>query len=211
MDLSDNKYGVNMNGDSNNIFAQALKVSRQEREAKYNQKSFTLWLTGLSAAGKSTIAIELDLWLFRNGYHSYVLDGDNTRMGINKDLSFSDSDRKENIRRIAEVSRLFNDAGVIVIAAYVSPFEEDRASARMTIGKNDFIEVFVDASIETCKTRDKKGLYAKAEKGEIENFTGISSRYEAPVAPDIHINTDNYSIDEAVESIITRLKQLNRL
>lgn len=200
-----------MNIPGNNIFAQTLKVSRQERETKYQQKSFTLWLTGLSAAGKSTVATEVDLWLFNNGHKSYVLDGDNTRMGINKDLSFSDIDRKENIRRIAEVSRLFNDAGVIVIAAYISPFEEDRRSAKNTIGEDGFIEVFIDASIETCKARDKKGLYAKAEKGEIRNFTGISSKYEAPASPDIHIITDKCSIEEAVQTIINRLKELNKL
>ena len=200
-----------MNKSGNNIFPQALKVSKQEREAKNNQKSFTLWLTGLSAAGKSSIAMEVDLWLFNNGYHSYVLDGDNTRMGINSDLSFSDNDRKENIRRIAEVSRLFNDAGIIIIAAYVSPFSEDRTSAQKTIGKEEFIEVFIDASIETCETRDNKGLYARAKKGEIKNFTGISSKYEAPETPDIHINTDNCSIDDAVQTIIAQLKLLKKL
>ena len=211
MALPENDESINMNIPANNIFSQALKVSRHERETKYHQKSFTLWLTGLSAAGKSTVATEVDLWLFNNGHTSYVLDGDNTRMGINKDLSFSDSDRKENIRRIAEVSRLFNDAGIIVVAAYVSPFEEDRASAKKTIGKDDFIEVFIDASIEICKARDKKGLYAKAEKGEIENFTGVSSKYEVPISPDIHIKTDSCSIEEAVQIIIKQLKQLNKL
>ena len=194
-----------------NIFSQNLKVSRQQRAAKNDQQSFTLWLTGLSAAGKSTIATEVDLWLFENGYSSYVLDGDNTRSGINKDLSFSDDDRKENIRRVAEISRLFNDAGIIVIAAYISPFEEDRASAKSTIGENYFIEVFVDASIETCKERDKKGLYAKAEKGEIENFTGISSKYEAPESPDIHLNSDKNSVEASVEIIINYLKQQGKL
>ncbi len=211
MALPENKKDTSINESGKNIFSQALKVSRKERETKYSQKSFTLWLTGLSAAGKSSIAVEIDLWLFNNGYHSYVLDGDNTRMGINKDLSFSDSDRKENIRRIAEVCHLLNDAGVIVIAAYVSPFTEDRTSARKTIGVNDFIEVFIDASIETCKTRDKKGLYLKAEKGEIENFTGISSKYESPKSPDIHINADKCSVDEAVQTIIHQLKQLDKL
>lgn len=211
MELHENKKSIDMNELGKNIFSQKLKVSRQDRETKYHQQSFTLWLTGLSAAGKSTIAVELDFWLFENGYHSYVLDGDNTRLGINKDLSFSDDDRKENIRRIAAVSRLFNDAGIIVVAAYVSPFEADRMSAKNTIGENDFIEVFVDASIETCKTRDKKGLYAKAEKGEIENFTGVSSTYETPTSPDIHINTDTCSIEEAVQTIIDRLKQLKKL
>lgn len=200
-----------MNEANRNIFYQVLKVSRGERETKNKSQSFTLWLTGLSAAGKSTIATEVDLWLFKNGYHSYVLDGDNTRMGINKDLSFSDTDRKENIRRIAEVSRLFNDAGIIVIAAYVSPFEEDRLSAKNTIGDNDFIEVFIDASIETCKSRDKKGLYEKAEKGEIKDFTGVSSKYESPKSPDIHIDTNNNSIEKAVQTIIDQLKQLGRI
>lgn len=211
MDLHQNEKSINMNIPGNNIFSQALKVSRQERETKHKQKSFTLWLTGLSAAGKSTIAVEVDLWLFKNGYNSYVLDGDNTRLGINKDLSFTDTDRKENIRRIAEVCRLFNDAGIIVIAAYVSPFEEDRAHAKKTVGEDDFVEVFIDASIATCKSRDKKGLYAKAEKGEIENFTGINSKYEAPTSPDIYIKTDSCSIEEAVKTIINRLKQLNKL
>lgn len=200
-----------MSATEQNIYSQSLKVNRQQREKNNNQQSLTLWLTGLSAAGKSTIATEVDLWLFENGYRSYVLDGDNTRLGINRDLSFSDRDRKENIRRIAEVCRLFNDAGVIIVAAYVSPFEEDRTSAKMTIGENDFIEVFIDASIETCKARDKKGLYAKAEKGEIENFTGISSKYEVPASPDIHIITDDCSVEEAVQTIINRLKELDKL
>jgi adenylylsulfate kinase len=190
---------------ASNLFLQKSKVSRQQREEMNENKSFTIWLTGLSASGKSTIAAELDGWFFKNGLRSYVIDGDNTRLGINSDLSFSKEDRTENIRRVAEISRLFNDAGTIVIASFISPFEEGRMSAKKIIGEENFIETFVDASINTCKARDKKGLYKLAESGKIKDFTGISSPYEAPTNPAIHLHTDTESISTCLNTIIKHL------
>lgn len=189
------------------LFKQTIKINRQQREDKNGHKSITLWLTGLSASGKSSIATELDAWLHNHGYNSYVLDGDNTRLGINTDLSFSKEDRKENIRRVAEICKLFNDAGTIVIAAFISPFAEDRQNARTVIGADSFVEIFVDASIDTCKMRDKKGLYALAEQGKIKDFTGINSPYERPATPDIHIDANNSTIKESVATIIAALEK----
>ncbi|MBN9482403.1 MAG: adenylyl-sulfate kinase [Bacteroidetes bacterium] len=189
------------------LFKQTIKINRQQREDKNGHKSITLWLTGLSASGKSSIATELDAWLHNHGYNSYVLDGDNTRLGINTDLSFSKEDRKENIRRVAEICKLFNDAGTIVIAAFISPFAEDRQNARTVIGADSFVEIFVDANIDTCKMRDKKGLYALAEQGKIKDFTGINSPYERPATPDIHINANNSTIKESVATIIAALEK----
>jgi len=188
-----------------NLFLQNSTVSRQQREELNENKSFTIWLTGLSASGKSSIAAELDSWFFQNGLRSYVIDGDNTRLGINSDLSFSKEDRGENIRRVAEICKLFNDAGVIMIASFISPFEKDRAMAKKIIGENDFMEAFVDASIETCKARDIKGLYKLAESGKIKNFTGIDSPYEKPEYPDIHLHSDSATINDCVSAIITFL------
>jgi adenylyl-sulfate kinase len=173
-----------------NLFASKSNVSREEREQLSGNKAFTIWLTGLSASGKSTIASELDSWFYSNGMRAYVVDGDNTRMGINSDLSFSAEDRSENIRRVAEMCKLFNESGTIVIASFISPFEADRAKAKQIIGADSFIEVFADASIETCKARDVKGLYALAESGKIKDFTGVDSPYERPAAPDVHLRTD---------------------
>lgn len=190
-----------------NLFQQYGKVGRQQREEMNKQKSFTIWLTGLSASGKSSIAAELDNWFFENGFRSYVIDGDNTRLGINSDLSFSKDDRSENIRRVAEICKLFNEAGIIVIASFISPFEEDRKMARTIIGTESTIETFVDASIETCKTRDVKGLYKLAEEGKLKNFTGIDSPYEIPVFPDIHLHSDTESIKSCVYHIINYLTQ----
>ncbi|MGN6477313.1 MAG: adenylyl-sulfate kinase [Flavipsychrobacter sp.] len=189
------------------LFKQTIKINRQQREVKNGHKSITLWLTGLSASGKSSIATELDAWLHNRGYNSYVLDGDNTRLGINTDLSFSKEDRKENIRRVAEICKLFNDAGTIVIAAFISPFAEDRQNARTVIGADSFVEIFVDANIDTCKIRDKKGLYALAEQGKIKDFTGINSPYERPATPDIHIDANNSTIKESVTTIIAALEK----
>ena len=188
------------------LFLQSSKISRQQREELNAGKSFTIWLTGLSASGKSTIARELDSRFFSNGLRSYVIDGDNTRLGINSDLSFSKEDRGENIRRVAEICRLFNEAGTIVIASFISPFEEDRMMAKNIIGAASFIETFVDASIAICKARDAKGLYKLAEEGKIKNFTGISSPYERPAAPAIHIHTDTEPINNSVSEVINYLK-----
>jgi len=180
------------------IFRNISKVSRADRERLNNNKAFTIWLTGLSASGKSTIANEIEYWIFGKGIRAYVLDGDNTRSGINKDLSFSDADRTENIRRIAEISKLFNDAGIIVISALISPFAKDRLMARNIIGVDDFIEIFIDCSLTECINRDPKGLYKLALEGKINDFTGVDSLYEPPESPDLHLQTDNNSIDDCV-------------
>jgi adenylylsulfate kinase len=180
------------------FFKHTGKISRADRETLNNNKSFTLWLTGLSAAGKSTIASEIEAWIHSEHRSVYVLDGDNTRQGINKDLSFLDKDRTENIRRVAEICKLFNDAGVIVIAALISPFEADRQMARNIIGTADFIEVYIDCSLSVCIDRDPKGLYKLALDGKISNFTGISSPYQPPVSPELHLHTDSSSIDECI-------------
>jgi len=192
-----------------NLFMHASKVTRQQREELNENPSFTIWLTGLSASGKSTIATELDSWFYKHGLRSYIIDGDNTRIGINSDLSFSKEDRSENIRRVAEICKLFNEAGTIVIASFISPFEEDRQMAKSIIGPDSFIEVFADAHIETCKARDVKGLYSLAESGKIKNFTGISSPYEPPASPDIHLRTDTDSLASCVHKVIEFLRVNN--
>lgn len=168
-----------------------------------------IWLTGLSGSGKSTIANELELSLYNMNIKSYVLDGDNVRGGLNSDLGFSDSDRKENMRRIAEVAKLFADSETIAIAAFISPFKQERAVAREIIGSNNFIEVYVDASLEICEQRDVKGLYKKARAGEIHNFTGIDSPYEAPDNPEIILETGKFSISECVSRILFELEKRN--
>ena len=191
----------------NNIIWHNHKVSREDRERIKNQKGVTIWLTGLSGSGKSTIANELEYQLNKMNFHTYLLDGDNIRHGLNNDLGFNDSDRKENIRRISEVAKLFVDAGIITITAFISPFIEDRKRAREII--KDFIEVYIDTPLEECIKRDPKGLYKKALNGEIQNFTGISSAYEPPTNPEIHINTLKNSPQEAAQIIINYLKEKN--
>jgi len=162
-----------------NITAHNFKISKSERENIKDQKSCTIWMSGLSGSGKSTIANLLEVELNSKGYHTFILDGDNTRLGLNKGLGFSEEDRIENIRRVAEVCKLMNEAGLIVICSFISPFEKNREQAKEIIGDN-FFEVFIDASLETCETRDPKGLYKKARLGEIKDFTGISSPFETP-------------------------------
>ncbi|MBN8837103.1 MAG: adenylyl-sulfate kinase [Sphingobacteriia bacterium] len=176
-----------------NLFYQSFIITRKDREQLNNHTAFTIWLTGLPGSGKSTIAAALDEWFYQQKMHSYIIDGDNTRLGINSDLNFTREGRQENIRRVAEICKLFNDAGTIVVSSFISPFEEDRQQAKNIIGENSFIEVFTDASIHTCKQRDKKGLYKLAEEGKIKNFTGINSPYERPLQADIHLNTDIYT------------------
>ena len=188
-----------------NIFVHPHKVQRSHREKIKKQKGCVIWLTGLSGSGKSTIANELEYKLNKMKYHTYLLDGDNIRNGLNSDLGFSNKDRKENIRRISEVAKLFLDAGIITITAFISPFFEDRKKAKKIIG-NNFIEVFVDTPLEICIKRDPKGLYAKALKGEIQNFTGIDSPYEKPLNPNIYINTSKEKINSSVQKIIDFLK-----
>lgn len=177
-------------------------IGRQARALLKKQEPVVIWLTGLSGAGKSTIANSLEVALNAQQKHTYLLDGDNVRTGLCSDLGFSNHDREENIRRIAEVANLFTQAGLITITAFISPFRQDRALARKIIGPDSFIEVFIDAPLDECERRDPKGLYGKARSGLLKNFTGIDSAYEAPHAPDIHINTVQDSVNDAVERIL---------
>lgn len=170
------------------------------------QRPVTLWLTGYSGSGKSTLAFALERQLFDKGRTCFVLDGDNVRHGLNGNLGFSAEDRTENIRRVAEVARLMNDAGLIVISAFISPLKTDRAMARQIIGSENFIEVFVKASLDVCESRDPKGMYVKARKGLIGNFTGISAPYEAPEHPDFLINTENQAIANSVELLLKAIE-----
>ncbi len=180
------------------------KIDRSDRESALGQKSLLVFFTGLSGSGKSTIANGLEQLLFNNGYRTYVLDGDNVRSGINKDLSFSPEDRSENIRRIAEVSKLFVDAGLVVIAAFVAPYEKDRSFVRETVTSERYFEVFVNTSLEECERRDVKGLYAKARAGQIKNLTGVSAPYEAPVNPHVEVN-ESLTFEEAVNKVYEEL------
>ena len=192
---------------SENIYHHKHLVSKEDREKIKNQKGCVLWFTGLSGSGKSTIANALEEKLNKMGFHTYLLDGDNIRKGLNKELGFSKEDREENIRRIAEVSKLFVDAGIITLTAFISPFIKDREKAKEIIGKDNFIEIFIDTPFDECEKRDPKGLYKKAIKGEIKNFTGFDSPYEEPPLPDIHIKTIQISIEEAVDRIVNYLKE----
>ena len=191
---------------SKNIVWHDHHVSKLQRAKLKEQKPCILWFTGLSGSGKSTIANAVELKLNELGKHTYLLDGDNIRMGLNKGLGFSDKDRVENIRRIAEVSKLFVDAGLIVLTAFISPFQEERDKVRNLVDDGEFIEIFIDTPLEVCESRDPKGLYKKARDGEISNFTGISSPYEAPKKAEIHIKNDKVSIDECVETVTEYLK-----
>ncbi len=182
-------------------------VTKEERSQIKEQKPCILWFTGLSGSGKSTIANAVESKLLGMDKHTYLLDGDNVRMGLNKGLTFTDEDRIENIRRIGEVSRLFVDAGTIVLTAFISPFQKERDAVRALVEKGEFIEVFIDTPLEVCEDRDPKGLYQKARKGEIPNFTGISSPYEAPAKPEIHIVNDAISIENVAQQIIDYLKE----
>lgn len=183
-------------------------VTKQQRCERMEQKSCILWFTGLSGSGKSTISVALEQYLFEHGNTVYRLDGDNIRHGLNKDLGFSAEDRTENIRRIGEVSKLFVDAGSIVMTAFISPYKADRDSVRALVEAGEFIEVYVECSLEECENRDVKGLYAKARAGEIPEFTGISAPYEEPVKPEITINSEKSNIEECVEQIATELIKL---
>ncbi|MDB3905456.1 adenylyl-sulfate kinase [Crocinitomicaceae bacterium] len=190
----------------NNLIHQSYQIDRLSYEKRNGHRGIALWLTGLSGSGKSTLANGLHQKLFEIGMHSIVLDGDNTRLGINKDLGFSNEDRIENLRRVAEITKLFVETGHIVITAFISPFKENRIQAKKIISENDFLEVYIDSTLETCEHRDVKGLYKKARLGEVKDFTGISSPYEKPDSSDIHINTNKSSISESVELLF---KQLN--
>ena len=191
---------------SKNIVWHNAAVSHQQRQARNGHQPCLLWYTGLSGSGKSTIANAVDRLLFDAGCHTYLLDGDNVRHGLNRDLGFDAASRIENIRRITEVSRLMLDAGLIVGTAFISPFIADRAQAKALAG-DAFIEVFVDTPLSVCEQRDPKGLYKKARSGEIAHFTGISSPYEAPLSPDIHLPTAELTIEQAARQVISFLRQ----
>lgn len=195
---------------SNNTFWHNAAVAHAERLSIQGYKPFVLWYTGYSGSGKSTIANAVDRLLFNRGYHTYLLDGDNVRHGLNSDLGFDDASRVENIRRVTEVSRLMLDAGLIVSAAFISPYIAGREQARSLIG-DDFIEIFIDTPLAECEKRDPKGIYKKARSGEIENFTGIESLYETPVAPELHICTMELSVHEAAQKIIEYLEQQQKI
>ena len=190
---------------STNIVYHHGDVLRADREKLLGQRGVTLWFTGLSGSGKSTLAVALESALHEMGKLTYILDGDNIRHGINSNLGFSPEDRKENIRRIAEISKLFRDAGVINLTAFISPYREDRQLAR-DLADGDFIEIYVDAPLDACEQRDPKGLYKKARAGEIPEFTGISAPYEAPENAELHVKTAENSVDECVALIIEHLK-----
>lgn len=191
---------------SKNIIPHRFFVDRKKRLELKKHPSFLIWFTGLSGSGKSTIASRLEEELFNRGYHTYILDGDNVRSGLNSDLDFTDYGRKENIRRIGEVANLFVDAGIAVLASFISPFREEREFVRNTVGASNFFEVFVDCPLEECENRDVKGLYKKARAGEIPHFTGISSPYEVPESPDILIDTSKNTVDEAIQKLIGKLE-----
>ena len=181
---------------------QNYKTTKIQREVLHGHKSYLLWFTGLSGSGKSTLANLVEIALHKQGLSTYILDGDNIRQGINKDLSFAPEDRKENIRRIAEISNLILDAGIITLAAFVSPYIKDREEVKQIVGTDNFIEIFVNTSLEECERRDVKGLYKKARSGEIKNMTGISAPYEAPIKPNLEVVTDGQPIEETVKTIL---------
>ena len=191
---------------SQNIYWHHGAITREDRQRARGQKGATLWLTGLSGSGKSTISVRLEEKLFEMGHATYILDGDNVRHGLNRDLGFSPADRTENIRRIGEVAKLFTQAGILVMTAFISPYREDRDQARRVHDKGDFVEVYVNASLDVCESRDPKGLYKKARAGQIPEFTGISAPYEAPEAAEIEVNTGEHDLDTCCDQIIAFLK-----
>ena len=195
-----------------NTVRHEYKITKTHRDHLHGCKSYLLWFTGLSGSGKSTLANLVELALHKKGISTYVLDGDNIRKKINKDLNFSHKDRTENIRRIAEISNLMLDAGVVTLAAFISPYKKDRQEVKQIVGADNFIEIYVNTSIEECERRDVKGLYKKARAGEIKNLTGVSAPYEAPLNPDIEVVTDGRPIEDSVEKILEfinrKLKQL---
>ncbi|WP_281847360.1 adenylyl-sulfate kinase [Olleya namhaensis] len=194
-----------------NIIAHNYQVSKADRQESNKHNSFLLWFTGLSGSGKSTIANVVEQELHKTGIKTYTLDGDNVRKGLNNDLTFAPEDRTENIRRIAETANLMVDAGLVVLAAFVSPYKKDRDNIKNIVKDVNFVEIFINTSVEECERRDVKGLYKKARAGEIKNMTGISAPYEAPENPDIEIKTENQTVEEAVQEIIKFIiPKLNR-
>lgn len=192
---------------TDNIVWHEHKIDKTKRSELKSQKPAVIWFTGLSGSGKSTVANLLEQKLVANGQHTYLLDGDNVRHGLCGDLGFSDKDRVENIRRISEVAKLFVDSGCLVLTAFISPFKADRDFCRNLLEDNEFIEVFVDTPLEVCEKRDPKGLYQKARQGDIKSFTGIDSPYEAPENPEVHLQYDGQSAEQAAEQIIEQLRQ----
>ncbi len=192
------------------IYPIVTKVTHQDRLRLMGQNSFLVWFTGLSGSGKSTLANNVEYYLYQRGVKTYLLDGDNVRDGLNKNLNFSEEDRKENLRRVGEVAKLMVDAGLVVLSSFISPYEKDRQEIKEIIGEDKFIEIFVDCPLEVCEQRDVKGLYQKARKGEIKNFTGIDSPYEVPMNPNLIIKTSEEplenSIEKVLEYIIKRIK-----
>lgn len=190
----------------NNVVWHLHRINKDDRAKKNQQRPCILWFTGLSGSGKSTIASAVEQKLFELGHHTYLLDGDNVRHGLNKDLGFSNQDRIENIRRIGELAKLMTDAGLLVLTAFISPFIADRKIVRDLVQEHEFVEIFMDTPIEECERRDPKGLYKKARDGKITNFTGIDSEYEKPKQAEITINTVSSSIEECAEQIVAYLK-----
>ncbi|MFS4457201.1 adenylyl-sulfate kinase [Maribacter sp. 2304DJ31-5] len=190
---------------SANIVSHTYKITKKDRQKLNGHNSFLVFLTGLSGSGKSTIANALEELLHKKGIHTYTLDGDNVRKGINNNLSFKPEDRSENLRRIGEISKLFIDAGIVTLAAFIAPYEKDREFIKKTVGPSNYFEVFVNTSLEVCEQRDVKGLYAKARQGEISNMTGVSAPYEAPKSPNVEV-TESNSIEESVEIIYQAIK-----
>lgn len=189
----------------NNIFLHSFSIKKERRQALHGHKSYILWFTGLSGSGKSTIANMVEGKLYEKGISTYILDGDNLRNGLNQDLGFSPEDRKENIRRIGEIAKLFVDGGIVVLATFISPYVSDRDDVRQKVLQGEFLEIYVKCPIEACEKRDPKGLYQKARKGEINHFTGVSAPYEEPVNPEIVIETSRYSIEECAMKILDYL------
>lgn len=189
-----------------NIFKHNFQISRADRERKNKHKSFLIWFTGLSGSGKSTLANLLEIELFGLGVSTYILDGDNIRQGLNKDLNFTKESRKENIRRIGEVAKLMIDSGTVTLATFISPHKKDREIVKKLVGSSNFIEIFVNTSLKECERRDVKGLYKKAREGKIENMTGITSLYEPPTKPDLEIITDNEDVKDSLKKTIKLIK-----
>jgi|SRR5690554_4303504 len=189
-----------------NLFKQNYQIEAAHRQKLKGHRPLTLWFTGLSGSGKSTIANAFEQKLYDEGIHTYTLDGDNIRLGINANLTFSPEDRAENLRRVAEVAKLMNDAGLVVLAAFVSPYRKDREKVKNIVGNDNFVEIYVNTPLETCEARDVKGLYAKARKGEIQNFTGVNAPYEPPLNSGISIDTSKESIETSVATLWEQLK-----
>ncbi|MGW9967170.1 adenylylsulfate kinase [Staphylococcus cohnii] len=194
-------------GESKNITWHASEVTKDERLQRNQHKSAVIWFTGLSGSGKSTISVELEKALFNHQIHTYRLDGDNVRHGLNRNLGFSPEDRKENIRRIGEVSKLMVDAGLITVTAFISPYKSDREAVRHLLETDDFIEVYTQCSLSECENRDPKGLYKKVRSGEITEFTGVNAPYEAPTQPEITLDTETLSVEASVSKIMDYLQK----